>query len=346
MHSMWKKILRSIWRTISIVTVILGVLGIHQVHSDIAMWQDVIRGVPPISLFIAMLIGGLLLGEGLRSTIGIAASLREKYSAWLRSEDISWGVHVRGFIRHPEEYFPPAPKFVLGWKKAIVREPWRERIVRGTDSVWLAVAFARRSPILNRFRIRTPVEIHRLDAWNAGFSESETRHWHSDYRPGDKFFRYRITKTGGFSGPIPLDPVLRSEYTSICEVSLGIVETQTVAFEIADIDCMRELLIVYTIDNAGIGVRFPTPGCLTTIPDADDRSREIRESEGVVVQLARTNRKAERGCKLPHTVENGCLQCLLAFRQAPRPNKNPRFVDELVIVTNEATRGALTVYWK
>ena len=39
------------------------------------------------------------------------------------------------------------------------------------------MAFASRDPILNRFRIRTPVEKHRMDAWNARFSEYETQDW-------------------------------------------------------------------------------------------------------------------------------------------------------------------------
>ena len=341
-----KRTLHAIWRVLSIASVLLSALGIHRVQNDLALWQDALKSMHPGLLFVTLLIGGLLLGEGLRSIVKLTASLGRRYSKWLRSEDIAWGVQVRGFMRYPEGYVPPDPKFDLDSKTASMRAPWSDRIYRGTDPLWLAVAFANRSSILNRFRIRTPVEKHRMDAWNARFGEYETRDWHSGHRTGDKFFQYRIPKTGEYSGPIPLDPVLKSEYTRICKRSLGHVATQTVAFEIADIDCMRELLIVYTVDNAGIGVRFPHPGGLTTIPDTDDRKREIRESEGIFVKLSKTRRIAERGCKLPATVEEGTLQCVLAFRQAPLPNKNPRFVDDLIIVMNEATGGNLTVYWK
>ena len=300
----------------------------------------------PGLLFVMLLVGGLLLGEGLRSIVKFAAVLPRKYRQRLRSEDIAWGLQVRGFMRHPEDYLPPDPKFRLNWKTASVRAPWSDRIVPGTHPVWLAVAFAGRNPIHNRFRIRTPVEKHRLDDWTAQFGKCETRDWHSGHREGDKFFKYRIPKTGGYTGPIALDPVLKGDYTHLCKMSLGHEETQTAAFEIADLDCMRELLIAYSFDNAGVAVRFAHPGCLTTIPNTDDRRRAIRNCEGIRVKLSRTDRSAERGCNLLGAEQEGSLECILAFRQAPLPNKNRRFVDELVIFSREETRGNLTVYWK
>ncbi len=287
-----------------------------------------------------------MLGEGLRSAATLAVSLHRRYSKWLRSDDVAWGIQVRGFMRHPEGYVPPDPKFDLNWKTASVGAPWSDRIVRGTDPVWLAVAFASRDPIFNRFRISTPVEKHRMDEWNARFSEYETQDWHAGHRAKDKFFEYRIPKTGEYSGPIPLDPVLKSGYNRICERSLEHAATQTVAFEIADIDCMRELLISYSVDNAGISVRFRNPGRLTTIPDTENRNRRVEEGEGILVTLSNGTRTAELGCSLPETAEDRSLQCLLAFRQAPLPNRNPRLVDELAIVVNEAARGSLVVYWK
>ena len=343
-----KKMLRFIWRAITIASVLLSGLGIHRAQSDLAMWWNTIKDVHPGILFLALLVVGLLLGEGVRSAATLAVSLGKSYSKWLRSEDIAWGVQVRGFIRFPEGYVPPDSKFDLNWKTASICEPWSDRIVRGADPVWLAVAFAGRGLILNRFRIRTPVQKYRMDEFRAQFSEHETRGWHSGHQTGDNFFKYRIPKTGEYMGPIPLDPVLKSGVTKICERSLGLptqtVATQTVAFEIADIDCMRELLIVYSIDKSGIGVRFRNPGRLATIPDNEDRNRKVQEGEGILVHLSAKKRTAELGCLLPATVEDKSLQCLLAFRQAPPPNRNPRFVDELSLTAPGAARGSLIVY--
>ena len=345
---MLKRTLRIIWQVSSIASVLLGLLGILRMQSDLALWQDALKnmGMHPGLLFVTLLGGGLLLGEGLRSIIKFTAALGKKYSNWLRSEDIAWGLQVRGFMRNPGDYMPPDPKFQLNWKTASVRAPWSDRIDRGTEPVWLAVAFASRSSIHNRFRIRTPVAKHRLDDWTALFGKYETRDLRLGHRAGDKFFKYRIPKTGGYSGPIPLDPVLKGDYTQICDTTLGYAGTLTAAFEIADIDCMRELFIAYTFGNTGVAVRFARPGRLTTIPDTDDRNRAVRKCEGIRVKLSKTDRIAERGCILLETVEAGSLECVLAFRQAPLPNKNPRFVDELVIVASDATRGSLTVYWK
>ena len=327
------------------LSVLVSVLSLPLVPSLLPLWQEILANTHPALLLAALVVVGLLLGEGFRYIVGFVPVLGKRYSEWLRPEDVPWGLQVRGLMRHPAGYVPPDPKFNLDWKTVSVRAPWSERIDSGADPLWLTVVFAGRGAILGRFRLRTPVEKHRMDGWNAQYSISEVGDWRQEYLVGDSFFRYRIPKIGGFSGPIGLDPVLKGEFTHICHQLPVRFERRSWPFEIADIDCMRQLLIVYSVDKAGISTSFPRPGRLAIIP-TNRQTGDVREGEGVAVNLSMSRRHAEPGCQLPEKSEDGGLQCVLAFRQADSPNKNPRLVDELVIVTHPSTRGSLTVYWK